>query len=125
MTQRAKDFAKFLSTRPEIANNLGIQVENSDNKIQIFIEIAKEHGFELTDEDFTTEAKELSKEELAAVAGGGDCICVVGGGGTQTEAYPENSPACACVLYGQGNDMHGMPRCICITGGSGSEWFPY
>ncbi len=122
MTQKAKEFAKYLSENPTIANELGAKTEGAEECMDIILQCAKDQGFELTAEDFAPDDGELSKEELATVAGGGDCFCVLGGGGT---ASNENQPACGCVAYGQGNDTYGMPRCLCFASGTGSAYFPY
>ena len=56
--------------------------------------------------------KELSMDELDAVAGGGTCGCVLGGGG----AAGEGQKICACPAFGAGEG-----RCLCIVGGGGTD----
>ena len=59
--------------------------------------------------------KELDADELDAVAGGGDCYCAIGGGGTADE----DAKTCACVLGGGGEYDYGSPRCACVAYGEG------
>lgn len=65
-----------------------------------FITLVKEYGVELTEADFrpTPAGGEVSDSELEAVAGGGKCVCVAGGGGKEDEAHK----TCACVAAGCG-----------------------
>ena len=85
--------------------------------------LAKEKGFDLSAEDLTpdTENRQLSEDELAAVAGGGVCGCYfVGAGmaGTKDED-------CRCPVGGAGsywdNDTQGV-RCACVTIGYGVSY---
>ncbi len=109
-----------MSNNPDVADKLREKAENVEEATPLFIEFAKEHGFELTEEDFKAHAQELSERELVSVAGGGECICLVGGGGTETDDYVGLAPACGCVAYGQGNTvMDGDMRCVCIVSGYG------
>ena len=65
----------------------------------------------------------LEEPELADVAGGKECVCVLGGGG---EASEEGEKTCACVGVGFGmkddeNIATGKTeRCVCIAGGAGA-----
>lgn len=79
------------------------------------IALAKEHGITLTEADFETPQGKVSDDELAAVAGGGYCFCVLGGGGTAEEG----AKACACVIAGMGYDAGGTARCKCVGAGQG------
>lgn len=81
------------------------------------ITMAKELGFELTEADFVPQEGELSVDELDTVAGGGDCYCAVGGGGTAGE----KDNACACVLGGFGNSSERHERCVCALAGAGGS----
>ena len=60
--------------------------------------------------------KELSMDELDAVAGGGLCACPVAGGGTPDA----DQEACGCVMFGGGYNKSGGSRCFCVAGGAGS-----
>ena len=61
--------------------------------------------------------REMTDDELEAVAGGATCVCVVGGGGKSGEA---GSP-CVCVAIGLGAGIQGgVPGCACVIGGGGT-----
>lgn len=89
------------------------------------IDAAKELGITLTEADFSKPEGDLSEAELQAVAGGGECYCVIGGGGTQGG----DDVVCACVAYGQGDvaedsqyvGRRGSLRCQCFLGGTGEK----
>jgi hypothetical protein len=58
--------------------------------------------------------REVSEEELAAVAGGGDyCACVIGGGGNL------EGKTCACVIGGGGGSKSSGHWCLCPVYGEG------
>ena len=59
--------------------------------------------------------KELSMDELDAVAGGKQCVCVLGGGG-EADSW---SKTCWCVGGGGGENNDGSPRCACPLAGGG------
>ena len=95
------------------------------------LKFAKECGYELTAEDLSTEVSDktkLDREELETVAGGGVCVCVIGGGGRATK---EGQNVCACVAAGAGtttlwcsdtgNGVAQAFRCICTGGGGGKD----
>ncbi len=123
MTQKGREFAKYLSDNPEVAEKLNAKDNEGADKMGILLAFAKEEGYELTAEDLQAEQSELSKDELATVAGGAICGGAVGGGGTASD--DGSIPACGCVAYGQGNDVPGGDniRCMCLLGGSGSETY--
>ena len=83
--------------------------------------LADEKGLTLSDEDLdrNTAVSELSDDEVEAVSGGGSCVCVVGGGGTEDGG----GKTCACVIGGIGDykDPYlGMnARCSCFYFGTG------
>ncbi len=70
--------------------------------------------------------KDMDANELDAVAGGGSCGCVLGGGG----AADEWSKACVCVAGGggeytdEGASYWGKCRCACplVGGGTGADY---
>jgi predicted ribosomally synthesized peptide with nif11-like leader len=80
--------------------------------------LAKEHGITLTEADFEAPRGKVSDDELAAVAGGGFCYCVMGGGGKADEG----EKTCACVLVGYGYYTDGRMRCDCGMYGSGDPF---
>ena len=100
---------------------------------------AAELGLPLCEEDFAAPQGELCEDELAAVAGAGDCACVFGGGGTDTrDGFSEcinagyDEKVCACVVYGEGwaktydvlrgQDDYEIRRCQCPTVGQGKGY---
>ena len=111
MTENMKKFLEKVSndkTLTEKASKL--------NKAGLIV-FARELGFELTEADFEGQEGELEDAELDAVAGGSECACVVGGGGTAEG----DCPACACVVAGFGSDAEGLCRCACPFGGVGAH----
>ncbi len=109
MNEKLEKLSKLASEDEE----LRIKMQKAD-KGQI-ITLAKELGITLTDDDFEMPKGVVSDDELAAVAGGGDCYCYAGGGGTQGEG----ERACACVLAGWGKHTDGSERCKCMLFGGG------
>ncbi len=110
MTDNMKKFLEMVSRSEELAKEI-----NGMRKHEI-IAAAQELGMELNDTDFE-QATELSDNELDAVAGGGVCACVFGGGG----AEDKSDKTCACVLGGGGEDRNGWVRCVCIVGVNGRD----
>ena len=80
------------------------------------IAMAAEMGIALTAADFEKKA-ELDEDELDAVAGGKECVCVLGGGGEGGGRW--DSKVCACVLGGGGETGDGGCRCVCTVNGWG------
>lgn len=80
------------------------------------IVLAKELGFTLTAEDLNSEksVSEISDDELAAVTGGENCYCIVGGGEKNS-----SSSTCVCIYIGIGKNAKGKERCSCIGDGMG------
>ena len=79
MTESAKKFAKDLRTNDELRAKLEELIKSAEGKtedearaelIQPFLAMAKECGYDLTEEDISASKRELSEEELEAVAGG-------------------------------------------------------
>ena len=70
-----------------------------------YIKAAAEYGVELKEEDFQPAGAqgELADDELDAVAGGGDCFCVIGGGGSSSSKYEKT---CACAVGGIGEAVY-------------------
>ncbi len=137
MSENLKEFLNYLSKSKDVEEKINALKNETDKEkfISKTIYIAKEHGFDLSADDFATQAHELDSEELASVAGGDSCVCFVGGGGSEdivkgTQYFPNprfpdsvtheyNNPACGCVLYGQGNYGDGGIRCACACMGEG------
>lgn len=114
------------------------KLEDKQAAVEACLAKAAELGLTLAAEDFDEPAGELSEDELAAVAGAGDCMCMLGGGGTKDDGALEDrcwSPflgyvdtVCACVVYGEGwadelspmeGDYDEYQRCICPMVGEG------
>ena len=109
MTENVKKLFEKLSADKALAEKLS-KLEKAD-----LIAAVKELGIELTEADFAKDEAALNEHELDAVTGGGDCLCVVAGGGTADA----DSKACGCVLAGGGYHDNGEQRCYCVAGGSG------
>ncbi|MBO4375581.1 MAG: Nif11-like leader peptide family natural product precursor [Lachnospiraceae bacterium] len=113
MTENAKAFLEKASEDEEFLERL----KKAGTKEEA-IALAKEKGFELTEEDLksgTSGKQALSNDELDAVAGGKECSCVLGGGGDKG-GYDNNS--CGCTTYGEGLDNNAV-NCDCFNTGSG------
>ncbi len=122
-----KQFLEAIEKNPELKAKVEALGKNPEVKVADFIALAKEYGFEITEEDFkVTEAGEgLSDDELVGVSssrcscpfvGGGDgvrddgkgndelnCVCIFGGGGAYINVYGERKMRCLCVLIGGGS----------------------
>ena len=124
MTDNLKNFLEFLGNNQELAEKLKlINTDDLDKTKETVIALAKENGFELTAADFEAPDGELSEDELHTISGGGECYCVVGGGGTE-DAYGN---ICVCVISGTGFSHYSdtQDRCYCAVGGYGraSQYF--
>jgi len=111
MTENMKKFLEAVSSNAELVE----KIKSADK--ESLIVLAKEMGLELTGADFDMpESQPLCDDELDAVAGGGDCWCAAGGGGTKGG----KGGVCACVGAGTGGDStnDGL-RCACAFAGSG------
>ena len=94
----------------------------------IIIEMAKEKGFTLTEEDLKapeTNDGPVSDDEVDAVAGGTVCVCIVGGGGEGNDDLSAIN-RCWCVAMGHGEDEKKtgsleVVRCFCMTYGGGKD----
>lgn len=140
MTENMKKYLELISRDEEAQKKLNEQKSSSIQEAkERIIADAAEKGITLTEEDFAANAEtgELSDDELEAVAGGKECVCVIGGGGTATSEIYEDT--CACVLAGAGRGygyvsnwetnlsgdkeldkvLTGMERCVCAVGGYG------
>ncbi len=124
MTEKGKDFVEFLSNNPELADKLNAGAGEGADEVQLVVDFAKEHGYEVCAEDFAPATGELSEDELLSVAGGGTCVCSMVGGGTKTEEWGGRvvSTACACVLGGAGLNNNGEARCGCPICGFGNTY---
>lgn len=89
------------------------------------VELAKKYEIKLTVEDFLNQnTGQLNDHDLDAVAGGGSCYCVVGGGGTAGQNNKGIDETCACVLAGFGEGCSnggGGFRCKCPMFGGGDS----
>ena len=112
MTENLKKFLEEVSKEKDLLKKI-----QSREKEEIIV-LARELGIDLTDADFEAPEGELSEKELTGVSGGGECVCVVGGGGTESDDGAEE--VCACVALGVGTDEKNSARCSCYLGGYGS-----
>ena len=115
MTENKKKFLEFMSTLDKETIEKITKMEKDE-----LIVFAADRGFTLTDADFEQSEGEVSLDEAEAVAGGGECYCTFGGGGT-AEGYDN---ACACVIAGAGMHDSGSSRynrCYCGVMGYGVD----
>ena len=112
MTENMKSFLEEISGDREFIEKL-----TKAETTEALIALAAEKGFALTAEDLEAQDGELNEDELAAVAGGKDCFCAVGGGGTGGDS----DKTCACVVVGEGYLNNGNMRCECYYFGGGSN----
>ncbi len=113
MTENLKKLMEEAGKNEELKAKLMKLDEGSLNQC---ILIAKEYGFELTEEDLKPENdqpeedEKLSFDELDSAAGGDghgkrdkngtSCFCIFGGGNKGND-----DGQCACVLYGQNKGL--------------------
>lgn len=76
MTDNMKKFAELLSNDEGVMKELdaivsGLSKDDRKGFINASIKVAAQHGITLTEEEFNAEEKELSRDEIQAVAGGG------------------------------------------------------
>ena len=95
--------------------------KNPESTPKDYIQVAAEYGIEIKEEDFKPAQGELNDDELDAVAGGGDCYCAIGGGGSANE----RDKTCACIVAGAGDKTSGSKRCGCAFYGSGDGYVPH
>jgi predicted ribosomally synthesized peptide with nif11-like leader len=78
----------------ERAKGLNAAVETTEEAVaEAVVAFAKGEGYAFTAGELKDYGKELSDEELAAVAGGASNICLIGGGGGGVSN-------CLCVFFG-------------------------
>ena len=118
MSENLNKFLELVSKDAELTEK--VRVADPET----LITIAKEAGIDLTVADLEQSSVEMSDAELDIVAGGTDCYCAVGGGGTGDN----NDKTCVCVVSGGGetkNSVDGYKktgtRCCCVMGGWGED----
>lgn len=141
MNENIKDFYAALSKDEAMksrAQALNAQYKDPQPEEKAVAEdiaaFAKSEGFAFTAAEFTeynkAQSKELSDDELEAVAGGASCICPVGGGGTSgllncicaIVGYGERTADCTCNPGGVGSSANAQKNvCFCFVGGSGKD----
>ena len=105
MTENLKKLLEEASRNEELTSKLE-GLTDKDTALEKTIEIAKEYGFDLTAEDFSTEdGEELSIDEAETVAGGSTFCFGFGAGGKY----------CGCVAVG-GGDSEGRGCSCCVIG---------
>lgn len=116
MKENLKKFLEAVSQNEELAKKINTL------SMEDILALAKEMGIALTEEDLTT-PQTLDDADLETVAGGKECFCAMGGGGTADSPIEKT---CACVTVGVGewnekfDDRLTGNRCLCILGGSGN-----
>ena len=78
MTDNMKKFAELLSSNENAKKEFEAAVSSLSKDyrkgfVDMAIKFAAGHGITLTDKDFERENKELSEDEMSAVAGGESC----------------------------------------------------
>ena len=71
-------FVEFVSMDEDVRKELEalrpeLEGKSEQERTDAFVKFAAKHGFTLTAEDFSAKMKEISEEELKAVAGGLSC----------------------------------------------------
>lgn len=107
MNENLKNFLSAISSDLEwVAKQKDLSKEEG---MKSALAKAAELGIPLTEADFEAPEGELSEDELVAVAGAGNCYCVMGGGGTEGDAdnmgcdsFGFVDQVCWCVVYGEG-----------------------
>ena len=115
--QKQEQLKKVFQEHPELNEKLKEIGEKHQTEMQAkMTELLKEYGVELIEDDFKVPTKELSEDELAAIAGGGGCGCWGAGGGGG------DSLACACVAPGVGMTGADLKYggCACLGHGAGA-----
>ncbi len=116
MNEKVKKLLELVSEDQEFADKIC-----NAKTIAEAIELAKEKGIELTEED-VLEATRASGEgiinDLDVITGSGGCGCPLFGGG----AEGPYDCACVCPIGGMGyekepNGLSGANRCICVAVG--------
>ena len=113
-------------------------LEDKNELIARAVARAEELDLPLSAADFEASEEALSEDELKAVAGGGNCACGFGGGGTDTRddfegciSYGFDEHVCACILYGEGwvtefytfdGTYKETQRCMCPMVGQGDSY---
>lgn len=114
------ELQKLIEANPGLKAKVEALSKDPNATVADIIALAKEHGLEITEADFQAAPEgELSDDELEAVAGGAECYCAIGGGGTGT--HSEHNETCACVALGFGTTDAGGLRCSCAAAGYGSK----
>ena len=115
MTENMKKLLEAVSKNKDLLEKVKTQGKDE------IVALAQELGITLTEADFEAPEGELSEKELSGVAGGGECWCVVGGGGTEDS----HGHVCACVAVGIGEDSgpagNETERCFCPAVGYGHD----
>ena len=115
MTENMKKFLEIASKESKEYLEKMSKIEDKDE----FIRLAAEKGVTLTYDDLAQEDAEgeVGLDEADTVAGGGECACVIAGGGTA--GYKDE--VCACVVGGWGETTYYGSRCHCPIGGFGDS----
>ena len=127
MGTNLNEFLKLVESDPAWLDQLKA-APSKETAVELCLAKAKELGVELSDNDFATPEGELSEDELASVAGGGECFCDILGGGTSDDSRDSKGrvdEACGCVVGGYGsydNNGDSETRCVCAQLGAGASF---
>lgn len=99
MSEELKKFLEMLSEDVSLREKAA-----KADTAEEFIELAREAGFDLKQEDISPK-EELDEEELDAVSGGRFCFLIGEGHDTQKGKY------CFCIIEGSGGDDPGDMSC--------------
>ena len=119
---------EFASANPELAKHMAT-IESCEELARFL----NENGFETSVEELEAASSngtdsELTSDELEAVVGGDNCICIFGGGGgsgehenvhERTQTVKEDT--CGCAFLGFASSEQSVFRCFCLIGGSGDR----
>jgi predicted ribosomally synthesized peptide with nif11-like leader len=108
MTKNLKALIEKVSADEELKKKAEAlnDIKDEEEAKAAVIKLAAEAGITITEADFAPEEGEINDDELEAVAGGKDMICVLSGAGKSG----------FCLLVGVDTEHK---DCICVAGGLG------
>lgn len=120
MSENLKKFAAIISENKDLQEKIKSLNEDEELIKSFIINESKNYNITISNADFDNSNEELSKDEMAAIAGSGACACLfVGGGGG-------SGMVCACPWKaGTGfvdgySGISSQGGCICYKAGAGA-----